>query len=250
MSPLVAYLATESCPLNGKVFFIQGGRVRLFQPWTMTEGLERTRRVGPCEDLARQLPGISDLAASAPVAEEIETPPGRRSVQRVPSPAVGRPPQRAERCTSEEEDQAGPELAGLHRPRRRSRPSHVRDTARRGACGRPVAASHPRADPSPRAVERQVPLVGARGRARGSAVEQRSHHRLRGGPSERRGWAPHERRHHHLGGDRSDARRRRRCAARGKAERQVGPPPALPGRDDRQRRCRGPVGTRRPMRGP
>ena len=53
VSPLVAYLATESCPLTGKVFFIQGGRVRLFQPWTMTEGLERTGR-WTVDDLARQ----------------------------------------------------------------------------------------------------------------------------------------------------------------------------------------------------
>ena len=56
--PLVAYLATESCPLNGKVFFIQGGRVRLFQPWTMTEGIESPSR-WTVEDLARELPGIS-----------------------------------------------------------------------------------------------------------------------------------------------------------------------------------------------
>ncbi|MGH9047684.1 MAG: SDR family oxidoreductase, partial [Acidimicrobiales bacterium] len=37
ISPLVAYLATENCPATGKVFFVQGGTVRLFQPWTMTE---------------------------------------------------------------------------------------------------------------------------------------------------------------------------------------------------------------------
>jgi NAD(P)-dependent dehydrogenase (short-subunit alcohol dehydrogenase family) len=58
VSPLVAYLATESCPLTGKVFFIQGGRVRLFQPWTMTDGLESSGR-WTVEDLARELPGIS-----------------------------------------------------------------------------------------------------------------------------------------------------------------------------------------------
>ena len=58
VSPLVAYLATESCPITGKVFFIQGGRVRLFQPWTMSEGLERSER-WTVEDLARELPGIA-----------------------------------------------------------------------------------------------------------------------------------------------------------------------------------------------
>src|SRR5208282_1928674 len=41
ISPLVAYLCTETCPLTGKVLFVQGGQVRLFQPWTMTDTLER-----------------------------------------------------------------------------------------------------------------------------------------------------------------------------------------------------------------
>jgi NAD(P)-dependent dehydrogenase (short-subunit alcohol dehydrogenase family) len=44
ISPLVAYLATENCPANGKVFFVQGGQVKLFQNWTMTEGIEKNDR--------------------------------------------------------------------------------------------------------------------------------------------------------------------------------------------------------------
>src|SRR5580658_966860 len=44
ISPLVAYLATEGCPATGKVFFVQGGTVRLFQPWTMTETIQRQDR--------------------------------------------------------------------------------------------------------------------------------------------------------------------------------------------------------------
>src|SRR5579862_2602672 len=44
ISPLVAYLATEECPFTGKVFFVQGGVVRLFQNWTMTETLDRGDR--------------------------------------------------------------------------------------------------------------------------------------------------------------------------------------------------------------
>jgi NAD(P)-dependent dehydrogenase (short-subunit alcohol dehydrogenase family) len=58
VSPLVAYLATESCPLNGKVFYIQGGRIRLFQPWTMTEGIERLGR-WTIDELAIELPDIA-----------------------------------------------------------------------------------------------------------------------------------------------------------------------------------------------
>jgi NAD(P)-dependent dehydrogenase (short-subunit alcohol dehydrogenase family) len=44
ISPLVAYLATENCPSSGKVFFVQGGKVRLFQPWTMTESVDKDGR--------------------------------------------------------------------------------------------------------------------------------------------------------------------------------------------------------------
>src|SRR5580698_6001947 len=36
ISPLVAYLAADACPLTGKVFFVQGGKVQYFQPWTLT----------------------------------------------------------------------------------------------------------------------------------------------------------------------------------------------------------------------
>jgi NAD(P)-dependent dehydrogenase (short-subunit alcohol dehydrogenase family) len=44
ISPLVAWLGTENCPANGKVFFVQGGTVRLFQNWTMTETIENNDR--------------------------------------------------------------------------------------------------------------------------------------------------------------------------------------------------------------
>jgi NAD(P)-dependent dehydrogenase (short-subunit alcohol dehydrogenase family) len=44
ISPLVAYLATEGCEAQGKVFFVQGGSIKLFQGWTMTEGIEKNDR--------------------------------------------------------------------------------------------------------------------------------------------------------------------------------------------------------------
>lgn len=44
ISPLVAYLATEDCPATGKIFFVQGGAVKLMQGWTMGEGVERNDR--------------------------------------------------------------------------------------------------------------------------------------------------------------------------------------------------------------
>jgi NAD(P)-dependent dehydrogenase (short-subunit alcohol dehydrogenase family) len=44
ISPLVAYLATEGCPATGKVFFVQGGKVALFQPWTMVDEIDKNDR--------------------------------------------------------------------------------------------------------------------------------------------------------------------------------------------------------------
>jgi NAD(P)-dependent dehydrogenase (short-subunit alcohol dehydrogenase family) len=44
VSPLVAWLATQSCPATGKVFYVQGGRVAVFRPWTLAEEIERDDR--------------------------------------------------------------------------------------------------------------------------------------------------------------------------------------------------------------
>jgi NAD(P)-dependent dehydrogenase (short-subunit alcohol dehydrogenase family) len=44
VSPLVAYLATESAPESGRVYFVQGGQVRLFQGWTLSTTIEREDR--------------------------------------------------------------------------------------------------------------------------------------------------------------------------------------------------------------
>jgi NAD(P)-dependent dehydrogenase (short-subunit alcohol dehydrogenase family) len=44
ISPLVAWLSTEGCPVTGKTYFVQGGTIRLFQPWTMTDTIDREDR--------------------------------------------------------------------------------------------------------------------------------------------------------------------------------------------------------------
>jgi NAD(P)-dependent dehydrogenase (short-subunit alcohol dehydrogenase family) len=41
ISPFVAYLATEDCPINGRVFFVMGGEVHLFQPWSIVESIKK-----------------------------------------------------------------------------------------------------------------------------------------------------------------------------------------------------------------
>ncbi|MGD9703732.1 MAG: SDR family oxidoreductase [Acidimicrobiia bacterium] len=44
VSPMVAYLATESCPIAGKTFFVYGGTVQLFQPWTIVDTVRTDHR--------------------------------------------------------------------------------------------------------------------------------------------------------------------------------------------------------------
>jgi NAD(P)-dependent dehydrogenase (short-subunit alcohol dehydrogenase family) len=57
ISPLVATLAMRDCEASGQVFFVQGGTVRKFQNWTMTETLEKNDRWEVAE-LAQQLPTL------------------------------------------------------------------------------------------------------------------------------------------------------------------------------------------------
>jgi hypothetical protein len=54
ISPFVGYLATEDCPMKGKVFFVYGGAVHLFQPWTIVDRIDAGRRwtISELEDAA------------------------------------------------------------------------------------------------------------------------------------------------------------------------------------------------------
>lgn len=44
ISPFVAYLATADCPINGKVFYVQGGEVSLFQPFVVVDTITKDGR--------------------------------------------------------------------------------------------------------------------------------------------------------------------------------------------------------------
>jgi NAD(P)-dependent dehydrogenase (short-subunit alcohol dehydrogenase family) len=44
VSPFVTYLSTEHCPINGRVFFVFGGQVHLFQPWAIIDKIETEGR--------------------------------------------------------------------------------------------------------------------------------------------------------------------------------------------------------------
>lgn len=58
VSPLVAYLATPGCPFTGETFFVQGGAVKLMEPWRIAEGVEREERWS-VSDLASALAPFS-----------------------------------------------------------------------------------------------------------------------------------------------------------------------------------------------
>lgn len=44
ISPLVAYLATESCAVHGQVFFVKGRQIARFEPWKLAESIQATDR--------------------------------------------------------------------------------------------------------------------------------------------------------------------------------------------------------------
>jgi NAD(P)-dependent dehydrogenase (short-subunit alcohol dehydrogenase family) len=44
VSPFVAYLSTEECPINGRVFFVMGYQIHLFQPFAIIDKIEKDSR--------------------------------------------------------------------------------------------------------------------------------------------------------------------------------------------------------------
>jgi NAD(P)-dependent dehydrogenase (short-subunit alcohol dehydrogenase family) len=44
ISPFVAYLSTERCPINGRVFYVAGGEVDLFHPWAIVDKIAKDGR--------------------------------------------------------------------------------------------------------------------------------------------------------------------------------------------------------------
>jgi len=55
ISPLVAYLATEKCPVNGKVYAVQGGAISALSGWHDVETIE-TDDAWVIDDIASRLP--------------------------------------------------------------------------------------------------------------------------------------------------------------------------------------------------
>jgi NAD(P)-dependent dehydrogenase (short-subunit alcohol dehydrogenase family) len=44
VAPFVAYLATSDCPIAGRTFFVMGGSVHLFRPWSIADSIHLDRR--------------------------------------------------------------------------------------------------------------------------------------------------------------------------------------------------------------
>jgi NAD(P)-dependent dehydrogenase (short-subunit alcohol dehydrogenase family) len=60
VSPFVVYLATESCPIKGRIFFVSGGKVLLFQPFAVVDGIETEGR-WTVEALQAAAPRLADV---------------------------------------------------------------------------------------------------------------------------------------------------------------------------------------------
>jgi NAD(P)-dependent dehydrogenase (short-subunit alcohol dehydrogenase family) len=44
VSPFVAYLATADCPIKGRIFYVAGGGIHLFQPFAIIDGISKDGR--------------------------------------------------------------------------------------------------------------------------------------------------------------------------------------------------------------
>jgi NAD(P)-dependent dehydrogenase (short-subunit alcohol dehydrogenase family) len=60
VSPFVAYLATEECPIKGKVFFVGGGQVALFEPFTLVDRIQKDGR-WTVEELQQEAARFADV---------------------------------------------------------------------------------------------------------------------------------------------------------------------------------------------
>ena len=60
VSPFVAYLATADCPIKGRVFFVVGGTVALFQPFSIVDRIDTDHR-WTVDELREQAAHFADV---------------------------------------------------------------------------------------------------------------------------------------------------------------------------------------------
>jgi NAD(P)-dependent dehydrogenase (short-subunit alcohol dehydrogenase family) len=60
VSPFVAYLATADCPIGGRIFFVAGGGVHLFQPFALVDSISKdgTWTVAELQEKAARLADV------------------------------------------------------------------------------------------------------------------------------------------------------------------------------------------------
>jgi NAD(P)-dependent dehydrogenase (short-subunit alcohol dehydrogenase family) len=63
VSPFVAYLATAECPIQGRVFFVAGGGIHLFQPFAIIDSITKNGRWTVAE-LQEQAGRLADVPFS------------------------------------------------------------------------------------------------------------------------------------------------------------------------------------------
>jgi NAD(P)-dependent dehydrogenase (short-subunit alcohol dehydrogenase family) len=60
VSPFVAYLATADCPIKGRVFFVAGGGIHLFQPFAIIDSISKEGR-WTVDELATEAARLADV---------------------------------------------------------------------------------------------------------------------------------------------------------------------------------------------
>ncbi len=63
VSPFVGYLATADCPITGRIFFVAGGGIHLFQPFAIIDSISKDGRWTVAE-LAEQAGRLADVPFS------------------------------------------------------------------------------------------------------------------------------------------------------------------------------------------
>ena len=91
VSPFVAYLATADCPIQGRVFFVAGGSIHLFQPfaiidsitkdgkWTVEELATQACPAGGCSVQPRPAQSVGNPSAGSQPIGSTAWPAGNRS---------------------------------------------------------------------------------------------------------------------------------------------------------------------------
>jgi NAD(P)-dependent dehydrogenase (short-subunit alcohol dehydrogenase family) len=72
VSPFVAYLASESCPIHGRVFFVHGGDVYLFKPFSIVDRIGK-EGLWTVEELQKEAARFADVKFDLghPFADEL-----------------------------------------------------------------------------------------------------------------------------------------------------------------------------------